>query len=59
MFLLGIAMLIVSIFGLIITTAIYVCFVGISKMLGQMVEVSKRNEERRAINISNKNSLKG
>lgn len=58
MFLLGLAMLIVSILGFIVSSAIYITCLGISKMLKNIEEVYIRNEKRKSINISNKELIK-
>lgn len=58
MFLLGLAMLIVSILGFIVSSAMYITCLGILKMLKSIEEVCIRNEKRKSINISNKELLK-
>jgi hypothetical protein len=58
MFLLGLAMLIVSILGFIVSSAIYITCLGISKMLKNIEEVYIRNEKRKSVNISNKELIK-
>ena len=47
MFLLGLAMLIVSILGFIVSSAMYITCLGISKMLNNIEEVYIRNEKRK------------
>lgn len=58
MFLLGLAMLIVSILGFIVSSAMYITCLGISKMLKNIEEVYIRNEKRKSVNISNKELIK-
>ena len=58
MFLLGLAMLIVSILGFIVSSAMYITCLGISKMLSNIEEVYVRNEKRKSINFSNKEFIK-
>lgn len=58
MFLLGLAMLIVSIFGFIVSSAMYITCLGISKMLNNIEEVYIRNEKRKSVNFSNKEFIK-
>ena len=58
MFLLGLAMLIVSILGFIICGAIYITCLGISKSMEKIMEVYERNEKRKSISISNQELLK-
>ena len=58
MFLLGLAMLIVSILGFIVSSAMYITCLGISKTLEHIEEVYIRNEKRKSINISNKELIK-
>lgn len=58
MFLLGLAMLIVSILGFIVSSAMYITCLGISKMLKSIEEVYIRNEKRKSVNISNKELIK-
>ena len=58
MFLLGLAMLIVSILGFIVSSAMYITCLGISKMLNNIEEVYIRNEKRKSISITNKEFIK-
>ena len=58
MFLLGLAMLIVSILGFIVSSAMYITCLGISKMLNNIEEVYIRNEKRKSVNCSNKEFIK-
>ena len=58
MFLLGLAMLIVSILGFIVSSAMYITCLGISKLLKSIEEVYIRNEKRKSVNISNKELIK-
>lgn len=58
MFLLGLAMLIVSILGFIVSSAMYITCLGISKMLNNIEEVYIRNEKRKSVNFSNKELIK-
>lgn len=45
MFIIGILLLGISIFGLIITSAMYICLVGMSKMFEGMIEVLKKYDK--------------
>lgn len=58
MIIIGIAMLIVSILGFIICSAMYITCLGISKMLEKILEVKTRDEKRRAINFTNQELIK-
>ena len=58
MFLLGLAMLIVSILGFIVSSAMYITCLGISKMLHNIEEVYIKNEKRKSVNFSNKEFVK-
>ena len=58
MFLLGLTMLIVSILGFIVSSAMYITCLGISKMLNNIEEVYIRNEKRKSVNFSNKEFIK-
>lgn len=58
MFLLGLAMLIVSILGFIVSSAMYITCLGISKMLNNIEEVYIGNEKRKSVNFSNKEFIK-
>lgn len=58
MIIIGLVMLIVSILGFIVSTAMYITCLGISKMLNNIEEAYIRNEKRRSINFSNKEFIK-
>lgn len=58
MIIIGIAMLIVSILGFIICSAMYITCLGISKMLEKILEVKTRDEKRRTINFTNQELIK-
>ena len=58
MFLLGLAMLIVSILGFIVSSAMYITCLGILKILENIEEVYIRNQKRKSISITNKKLFK-
>ena len=58
MLLICIIIMIFSILGFLVSSAIYILALGISKMMERMLEVLERNEERKSVNITNKELLK-